>query len=242
MSQRPHRRPDAFTLIELLTVIAIIGILAAIIIPTLGKVRESAFRAQTISKLRQIIIATMSYGNENKGRPPYPLGDSNNPTFGNTPHAYSVTAYNGTLKPYLGDRYTALYSSKALAQIPNYNPDEERQKEANSQTPSLTTHFTYFQREGGTSRNGRPKDAYVDLFKNLNNPSMDYAIWGTLAFTSAAKTLAYAEADNNRQIPLSGMFAGYADCSVKWFKRKQLSTYDTSAEGMGYLWPKPKNE
>jgi len=57
----------AFTLIELLTVIAIIGILAAIIIPTVGRVRDSAKASQCISNLRQIGMALRLYVNENKG-------------------------------------------------------------------------------------------------------------------------------------------------------------------------------
>jgi len=43
----------AFTLIELLTVIAIIGILAAIIIPTVGSVRTSANKAKTKVQFNQ---------------------------------------------------------------------------------------------------------------------------------------------------------------------------------------------
>lgn len=46
-------RRNAFTLIELLTVIAIIGILAAIIIPTVGKVKRTAKKAQCVSRMRQ---------------------------------------------------------------------------------------------------------------------------------------------------------------------------------------------
>ncbi|MDR1279479.1 MAG: prepilin-type N-terminal cleavage/methylation domain-containing protein [Opitutaceae bacterium] len=60
----------AFTLIELLTVIAIIGILAAIIIPTVSRVRESARRAECVSNIRQIIAAAHLFANEYKGNFP----------------------------------------------------------------------------------------------------------------------------------------------------------------------------
>jgi len=68
---KKSKNRNAFTLIELLTVIAIIGILAAIIIPTVGKVRQSARVAQGVSNLRQIALATISYSNDNKGQFPY---------------------------------------------------------------------------------------------------------------------------------------------------------------------------
>ena len=61
-----------FTLIELLTVIAIISILAAIIIPTVGKVRETAQRAVDASNLREIAKAAMIYANDNSERLPDP--------------------------------------------------------------------------------------------------------------------------------------------------------------------------
>jgi prepilin-type processing-associated H-X9-DG protein/prepilin-type N-terminal cleavage/methylation domain-containing protein len=65
-----RRKIPAFTLVELLTVIAVIGILAAILIPTVGRVRSAARASQCISNLRQTGAATNLFVNENRGRLP----------------------------------------------------------------------------------------------------------------------------------------------------------------------------
>lgn len=57
----------AFTLTELLTVIAIIGVLAAILIATIGRVRENARKVQCGSNLRQVAMAMLLYSNDRKG-------------------------------------------------------------------------------------------------------------------------------------------------------------------------------
>lgn len=89
----PSSATPAFTLIELLTVIAIIGILAAIIIPTVGKVRESAHRASCASNLRQIALASRLWSDENQDRIPLVQGMVDD----------VVTRWAVALLPYVGN-------------------------------------------------------------------------------------------------------------------------------------------
>jgi prepilin-type N-terminal cleavage/methylation domain-containing protein/prepilin-type processing-associated H-X9-DG protein len=72
-TNRPAATRRGFTLVELLTVMAILGVLAGILIPTVGKVMDTARANQCISNLRQLHAAIQLHANDNQGYFPGPV-------------------------------------------------------------------------------------------------------------------------------------------------------------------------
>src|ERR1017187_7735523 len=64
------RKEGAFTLVEMLVVIAIIGILAALLLPVLGQAKARAKRIECVSNLREIGLACHLFANDHNGNFP----------------------------------------------------------------------------------------------------------------------------------------------------------------------------
>lgn len=66
-----------FTLMELTTVVTLVGILAAILLPALSRARESANRTSCLNNLVQLGQAFHMYAQENNGELPWSGGENN---------------------------------------------------------------------------------------------------------------------------------------------------------------------
>jgi prepilin-type N-terminal cleavage/methylation domain-containing protein/prepilin-type processing-associated H-X9-DG protein len=84
---------EAFSLVEVLVAISIIGVLLAMLLPALQGAREASRRSTCANNLRQIGIALQSY-HAARGHFPAGRGDP-------IPHVFSAFAY---LLPYLGEQ------------------------------------------------------------------------------------------------------------------------------------------
>src|ERR1044071_9849182 len=69
MKYRNRQQGDrnSFTMIELLVVVAIIAVLAAILLPALQNAKEQAKRTQCMNSLRQVSIALIVMADEHDG-------------------------------------------------------------------------------------------------------------------------------------------------------------------------------
>lgn len=126
-----HLERGAFTLLELIIVLAIIVLLVALLLPAVQKVRSVAVRIKAVNNLRQISLATDSYVESNSDRLPYfpyrapDLFVDSNPMVRVLRHIQAYQSYESN--PEAWDRYVgAVFQNPAdpsFAELPQSNGD-----------------------------------------------------------------------------------------------------------------------
>ena len=103
----------AFTLVELLVVIAIIAMLVLILLPAISGTRESARRAQCISKMGKLMMATHDY-EMNHGT--FPAGTTHDQELALSLPQGKQLSWTAQLLPYLDENvaFRAIDQSKSV--------------------------------------------------------------------------------------------------------------------------------
>lgn len=103
------RQKRAFTLVELLTVVAILGVLAAIFIPVLGEMRLSARIAYSSTMLRQLAVANFTHAADNNGALALATNEENTKRWSAELVEGEWDRTRGYLSPYLDESEQAAY-------------------------------------------------------------------------------------------------------------------------------------
>ena len=115
------RRRRAFTMVELLVVIAVIGLLVALLLPAVQQARESARRAQCQGNLRQLGIALNNY-QAAAGVYPFGVGaDGDGAIATYTSQSNRRYSMHSQLLPYI--EQTALFNALNFS-VPPFFPDD----------------------------------------------------------------------------------------------------------------------
>lgn len=92
-----NEHKQAFTLVELLVVIAVIAVLAALLLPALNQAKEKGRRVVCQNNLRQLGIALLMYGDEHGRYPPCAMAHTRG-----GPTGRLVSLWNAALLPLVG--------------------------------------------------------------------------------------------------------------------------------------------
>ncbi|AHF93782.1 N-terminal cleavage protein [Opitutaceae bacterium TAV5] len=168
---------SAFTLIELLTVIAIIGILAAIIIPAVSAVRSKARAITCVSNMRQIGAAISGYAADNGDKLPGPIYRPQGTTISSDASG-NIREENlaGFLAPYMGESAPPSGYSNARETKVFRCPVWDRLKESSSSLSApFQANVLYF---------GTPQSASIPAspplqLGRIQSPSMTAALFET---------------------------------------------------------------
>jgi len=166
------KRTSGFSLIELLTVIAVIAILSAILVPTVGKVRAQARLSNCVSNLRQWGQANLMFAADNRGMIPWDGGANRGPhNMVLHPDARGVRPWWNALPPYMDSpTISALQTARNLPTLGDSSvficPNAERQ--ANNAAPDWLCYGPNYLLSYGPNTTTRPRITTVDMIEQTS--------------------------------------------------------------------------
>ncbi|MBU6412557.1 MAG: type II secretion system GspH family protein [Planctomycetes bacterium] len=125
------RASRAFSLIEVLVVIAVIGLLIAIVLPALASSRDQARQIRTLSVLHHLSLATMSYADDYRDKFPF-TATPEKPWLGVVLAGlpYSVSYFGGQSSTYANLLVPHYFQDRAVIDTPGEYGERSRASES----------------------------------------------------------------------------------------------------------------
>ncbi|MBS0196185.1 MAG: type II secretion system protein [Planctomycetes bacterium] len=211
---RAFRNTSAFTLIELLMVIMIIGVLTSLMLPALGRARGLGRQTKELAAAAQQMMAFNLYADESKGLvlPGYPPRDWVNGPIrvenqdGERLYNEDAQRYPWRLASYLNYNFRGLYQSDKMLGELRENQGEYSQYGVNydyviSLYPSLGMNIAFV---GGSDRHQEYDRMFRQTFGRVYIERLDQAIRpsGVMAYASA-------RAEEQPSVPVLGRPEGF---------------------------------
>lgn len=228
---RSQTNRSAFTLIELLIVIAIIAILAAILFPVFSRARENARRSSCMSNVKQISLGVMQYVQDYDERFP---GYYTNLDGG--PHGYNcvTTAVTATTDKGWSEMIEPYLKSKQILQCPS----EPTSPIANG---NCSNYSDYFFNALLASNEPTPTDRIIEQptaggrsLAALDAPSLTVmnGDGGAYASENQMANWPYNNLDPGQyRRHMGGNNFSFADGHVKWYRPEKIKEFDSVSLG-----------
>jgi prepilin-type N-terminal cleavage/methylation domain-containing protein len=151
----------AFTLIELIVVIAIVCVLAGLLLPVLSSVQSKGYQTATLSNMKQMGAALMSYAGDNNMQLPNRASATGGAA---QPNKWPVLLqpYVQNINVYVSPIPDVVVNGKTLSYHINATP---------AQLLSNTTNYTSYIYNGFNDLNAYNNPAIVVQLNNIGNPA-----------------------------------------------------------------------